>query len=74
MKAIFALIAASLLLSSTAALAGPLRNCRPEDRLPGKRCADEWAVRDEGGGREQDVNEKALGADTDKKQEDAANP
>lgn len=48
MKSIFCLFAIALLTPSLAA-AGPTRNCRPEDRLPGKRCADEWAHKDEGG-------------------------
>lgn len=48
MKSLIFLFALTL-LAPEHAFAAPGRNCRPEDRLPGKRCADEWAHKDEGG-------------------------
>ncbi len=50
MKAIFFALFALTLLAPEQAFSAPGRNCRPEERLPGKRCADQWANKDEGGG------------------------
>ncbi len=62
MKAIIFVLFTLTLLASEHTFAAPWRNCRPEERLPGKRCADEWAHKDEGGA---DVKNTAIDEEID---------